>query len=636
MTLTFRKLRIRKLRIMLVLSFLSLFLLPHGSGAAESADEYVIEATRLRSPDELSISTHEQSVEQISGNLDLTPALKRLPGVLVRDRSGPGSLVSVIPAQAASSGESQVSIDEFPIPNPLGSGLNFSLIPSPLIDRLDARDAFSSSIDFKLDPRPAAGGRINLKTLDWSEASSGNAAYSLRGGILFGLNNTVQGNAAILGKTDSGSYTVGATALTTDGAFRYRDSVSQEIKSREGNDSTGGGLLAKKSWNLKSGKFTFLGLASHLDHSIAGSLDDPRKEHEKDDFHVLGVRFDSTQFFGRLVGTHSRTGISGLQVGAATSDRIYTGFAQLGLRSVLNQHVSLESVLDNEFNWYGTYDGQFHRDQAGLTFQLPFTFGMRDEFVLIPVVRQEVASQYSGARDFRFTALHSISQQTEVSAGFAYDHAYPSLVANTGYNSSYGLVRSNPDLGVERHRIFNISATQKFQKLHLWASFSEDVATNRSTFTVYNDGTSQFVSSPQVQTWSFTTDAQWFPCSLLSFRLGNTIQRSLEKVSHRDMPYKPRYLGLASMMITPFEKLQLSLDTNYLSRRRYSSPADSFHGEDYLKPVLTTSVRVDYRWAPKHAAMMRVSNLFDVSGLDAPGYPMAGRAFWLGYSYGVR
>src|SRR4051812_44086993 len=107
------------MRKCLVLSALGLSLFPVIAAAA--APEYTVvpeiqvRAKALRAFDEVSYLPYSVTIEQPASDVNLGETLAKLPGVLVRNTSGFGSLTTVITAGALGATGTAVSIDDIPV-----------------------------------------------------------------------------------------------------------------------------------------------------------------------------------------------------------------------------------------------------------------------------------------------------------------------------------------------------------------------------------------------------------------------------------------------------------------------------------------------------------------------------------------
>lgn len=297
--------------------------------------------------------------------------------------------------------------------------------------------------------------------------------------------------------------------------------------------------------------------------------------------------------------------------------------------------MALTGALDNEHTRLRTGNGRFFRNVTGATVRGEWSL-LDSRLVLAPVVRQELASQYSGARDYRLSALMLPLEDWQFLAGFAYDHAYPSVLAYTGYLSSFGLVRANKDLGVERHRLWNLSAVNEGRWHRGQLLLFADHISNRSGFEFYPDGSSRFVSTPSVRLWGATIDAMVTPLWWLAARASVTVQRAIDTHTGLELPYKPRYQALASLGVKPVKTVLATAELNYVGERRYSGVSDANRGDPRLAPWWPVTLRVDGQVARRWIAFAKVDNVLDRGGEDFPGYPLPGRTFTAGVSYGER
>ena len=609
------------------------FLLAGADAFAEDAlrlPELEVRAERVRLRDDVHSTSLGSRLLQPSGHVDLAPAMARLPGVTVRTASGPGSLVRAFTAQSLGAGDTGVAIEELPLINPLGTGINLSLLPGPLVEEMEARGAFSSAFLSGQDPRPAPGGRINYRLL--SPPKEGESP--LKATALYGEPRLGQGAAAYR----SSFVTAGATVFTTDGRFRYEDPRTHEAARRAHNDATGYGATARVRSEAGPWRLGALAVASHLDHTVSGSLTAPTRDHEKDDFQMFGADALGPRAFGRVALSHSRTGTRSDPAAFpnTTDDRAYTAFVQGGVTLLKHSSADVDFTMDNEHTRLRGNNGRFFRNIVGLTARGQIRPVPALPLTIAPVVRQDIASQFSGARDYRLAAQWEPLPAWEVSAGFAYDHAYPSITAHSGYGSAFGLVRGNPSLGVERHRLWTLGSSFTRTDGRVALTGFHDRISNRSAYEFYSDGTAQFVAVPQVTVQGVVLDVAATPAPWFSARSAVTIQQAVDARTGLEFPYKPRLQALGTIGVKPHQRVLLSLEQSYVGARRYSGTSAANRGDEWLNHWFPTAVRGDWQFRPGWVVFARVENLLERAGWDFPGYPLPGRQFYLGISTGEK
>ena len=190
-----------------------------GISVADSTDvempDIAVKAKALRLHDEVSYTPHSIVIEQPASDVYLGETLGKLPGVLVRNTSGFGSTTTVITSQALGSGGTAVSIDDIPVIETSGRGVNFSLFPSALISSIEHHSPFYPSMDPTADTLPAAGGRINLKTLKSPKPGE----TPLIGSVVVGAGKTIETTAGLRGGDEKHDWVAGISGYNTKGDY---------------------------------------------------------------------------------------------------------------------------------------------------------------------------------------------------------------------------------------------------------------------------------------------------------------------------------------------------------------------------------------------------------------------------------
>jgi outer membrane cobalamin receptor len=123
----------------------------------------------------------------------------------------------------------------------------------------------------------------------------------------------------------------------------------------------------------------------------------------------------------------------------------------------------------------------------------------------------------------------------------------------------------------------------------------------------------------------------WF-----SARSSVTVQQAVDESTHLEFPYKPRWSFLGTIGVKPRPHVLLSLEQSYVGERRFSGTSAANRGDERLKPWYPTALRADWQFGCGWTLFAREENLFERPGWDFPGYPMAGRQYFLGISAGER
>ena len=600
--------------------------------SVEVSPEILIQATSLKIHDEVSYTPHSVSIEQPASDVYLGETLSKLPGVLVRNVSGFGSTTTVITSQALGSGSTAVSIDDIPILDPSGRGVNFSIFPSSLIESIEHHSPFYPSMNPAADTLPAPGGRINLKTL--SAPRRGVTPWT--SAFLVGSGNTVEMTGSYRGGRDGREWLVGLSGFNTAGDFDYRDPRNGNADKRMNNNAAGGGALAKYGWRLASGgSVEVIDLLSHSDRTNPGSIDFPSRDHQKDMFNLLGLRYSNPKaisardgLFAKAAGAYTRTATRTaiLFPGQhdSTDSRGWAHYTQLGY-SRQDEHTRFTFAFDNQFDYVKKDEGTFNKDIFGVTATSTVEL---DKFKIIPLVRQDASNRYDSATDTSMSVVFSPNTYNDLTASYGLQHIYPSITAKSGFNNSGLVVLPNNNLNTQRDSITSLSFVRRQSAYTIYSSAFYDLVRDRATFSAVNParGEFQFVNSPSVSVMGYTLDGQLFPNSKISLRLSGTVQRAWDRETGHEMPYKPRFEGYGSVGYMILPTLGFTVQEQFVGKR-YTATS----GVAAMSPFVQTHVRLDANvW--RGVAFFKISNLFNDGAFENPGYPFPGRSYWVGYT----
>jgi outer membrane cobalamin receptor len=604
------------------------------AGEPEMADVSVREE-RIHAHDEVSYSPHRIAIERPAADASLGDTLAKLPGVLVRQTSGFGSATTVIAPQALGSGGTAVTIDGIPVVESSGRGVNFSLIPTQLIGAVEHESAFYRAVDPVAAGPAGAAGTINLRTLETQDDLPASKRWA--GAVTLGTGNTLEASGAYRGGTRERDWVAGATGFNTRGDFRFTDASSGGITNRANNDAAAAGALAKHRWRYKDGaSVELIDLFSNSDRTNPGPLSDPSRQHQKDTFNWLGARAAAPRLlssrdgaFAAVAGTYSRTGTrgpsSGLGDPAETTDsRSLGGYVQAGYTRQ-DERSSLSFSVDNRADHLQKDEGLFTRDVLGLNATLAVELG---QFRLVPLTRFDSSATLPSAGDGALALIYMPDTRTDLALSYGLTHAYPSITSISGFTNGGFTVLANPDLQVERDSIVALGATRKESAYTLYAGAFYDLIRNRATFSSLSPTTARFVNSSEVSVWGGTLDAQAFPSEPVSLRASLSLMHAWDRATGHEMPYKPRFEGVASASYALAKGAAVTLQEQWVSKRFVSTT-----GVDAVSPFARTILRFDISVA-QGIAFFKIDNLFDAGGFENPGFPYPGRSFWVGYVLG--
>ena len=620
----------KKNKLLLVVGFLSIFEVVRAEPPTElAAPEISIKAKSLKLHDEITYTPHSVSIEQPASDVHLGETLSKLPGVLVRNVSGFGSTTTVITSQALGSGGTAVSVDDIPILDPSGRGVNFSIFPSSLIESIEHHSPFYPSMNPAADTLPAAGGRINLKTL--SSPRRGVSPWS--SSVLVGSGNTVEMTGSYRGGSENREWLLGISGFNTAGDFHYRDPRNDSSENRMNNNAAGAGALAKYGWRLEGGgSVEMIDLFSHGDRTNPGSIDSPERDHQKDMFNLLGFRYTNPKaisprdgLFAKAAGAYTRTATrtAVLFPGQAdsTDSRGWAHYTQFGYNRQ-DEHTKFTLAFDNQFDYVKKDEGKFNKDIFGVTATSAIELG---QFKLVPLVRQNASNRYDSVTDASMSVVFSPDTDNDITASYGLQHTYPSISAKSGFNIGGLVVLPNNNLNTQRDSITSLSYIRRASNYTIYSAAFYDLIHDRATFSRVGFN-NQFVNSPSVSMLGYTLDGQVFATSKLSLRLSGTLQRAWDRETSHEMSYKPRFEGYGSVSYMILPTLGFTVQEQFVGKRFTSTT-----GVDAMSPFTQTHVRLDANvW--RGVAFFKVSNLFDDGAFENPGYPFPGRSYWVGYT----
>lgn len=227
----------------------------------EDAEVVEIRAERVPEVSNLpsSLVTVVEAEDMGPGMVTTSMMAKAAPAARVREFGGPGQQVTV-GLRGAAPHQTRVQIDGVPLPDPIGTGVDLSFIPSAFVERMEVlRGAASVQAG-----SGALGGVVNLITP--TEKTEG-----FFGRLGAGSYNTWNGSAGTAFESGRSRFLLVASGLNTSGDFEYLDNrqtehnpYDDEWRVRENNDVLRGGFLFKGSTRLGEG------IELRLTHQIVG------------------------------------------------------------------------------------------------------------------------------------------------------------------------------------------------------------------------------------------------------------------------------------------------------------------------------------------------------------------------------
>ena len=238
--------------IFLPLVLIAATVIPSPVSAGEEEDAEVVEIRAERVPEvsncPSSLVTVVEAEDLGHGVVTTSDMVRAAPAVRIREHGGLGQFTTV-GIRGAAPHQTLVTLDGVVLADPLGTGVDLSLVPSTFLDRLEVLRGPASA----LYGSGALGGVVNLVTREmegrhyWTRLSGGSfGSWLLNAGGTFSV-----GSARFLA--------VGS-GLSTQGDFSFIDNQQTEynpsddrLAIRKNNQAHRGGLLLKADWRLPSG-----------------------------------------------------------------------------------------------------------------------------------------------------------------------------------------------------------------------------------------------------------------------------------------------------------------------------------------------------------------------------------------------
>ncbi|GEM_PF-1566094 len=640
----FRAVFFRGLVLASFLVFLSvLSVVASANEGVATVGDVLVERDRPRFNDQIAHDPSKIRLERPNLDAELRETVGKLPLLTSGSRSGFGSASSVITATGLSSAATAVSIDGVPIVDPNGVGFNFSLVPSALVESVEYWLPHHQALDPASQTLASTSGRMNLRT---------KASRRLRN--RFGSTFTVGSYQSILGSavyervTNSDSAAFAITGHNTKGDYEYKNDRNGSRERRANNSSAGGGALARWSRVFDrdgaSGVDVF-GLASGNARTNPGSLEAPGRDRQEDLFSVIGASARNPEFFNKssgasvaLAGSLSKVAIKNPPL---YENRTFGGFAKVAvekrLRGATGKGADLHFAVDDHVDYVRADSGRLNRNILGLAAAVPVH--LTSEITFAPWVRQELANRMPSTRDAIAAMTWSLGRDNHFTASYGYLHAYPTITQIAGEHTPFGEVLPNNSLKLERSGVWTAMFTHESERVQFLSLVQHARIRNRISFESVFNGTSfrsQYVNAADAFVTAWSNDLQWNVVSFIGLRAAGTVSRSFDFQTRRDLAYKPRVIGLGSVVcdlgafaraLTLLPKarsgfLFLSLEESVWGKRWTGRT-----GVDTISPIAQTHVRLALQSGPLEMAV-RAANIFEESGFDHPGYPIAGRSYW--------
>ncbi len=527
----------------------------------------------------------------------------RLPGVAVRQYAGPGSATTASAPGMIRAGDTEIAVEGIPLPDPLGTGVDFSLFPSAVLQAVES-----------------GRGQIGLRLLSlegpvtarpWSFAMSAGAGPS--GAASFGYRS-------LAGPTRWGAV---VTAHGTDGRYRFKHPDTGIIGYREKNDSRGTSALTQQQGRFgREGQWQAFQLVSAVRRTKPGMLSFPDGEAETDFNALAGARAHDPTFFGAHLGGTAAASISWATYPDTRVRGLY-GLTQVHHGETASRAGRVTFGLEDRYADLKQFSERTSRNRFAATVA---TEKMLGDFRLVPETRFEHATAFGWSADGSLRAGYRLGKDHELSLQYGYLHAYPDLPYVTGFASSDFTIVSNPNLKVERSHWLSLEHELRFWEITIHGTGYFRRVRNRAVLEPLDGdwSRSQARNVSQAYLTGWMQELTWNPAS--SWRVQSWVQltKSHDFATSLALPYQPWLRASMSVGWRPTRTLELTVEERFTGRSS-ANQAGTRQVGGYAETDIAAAMKLRHG-----TAWLRLTNLFEASGYVTDGYPLLGRGIWLG------
>ncbi len=597
------------------------------SAFAENLGTIIVESSSVFENESTSYEAHRIIRPVSKMDRDLSESVKKISGTQVKSNSGVGSLTTIVSPDALNASSTQLSIDEIPIPDPSGLGINLSLIPAGVSKSVELRSVFYiTDSPFSVQSR-SHGSRLNMNTQGLAVGSNPN---SLSGNIRYGSAQTLHASTVYEGGNENTDYLFGVNWSSTKGNFQYRVPETGDSKIRENNDSAGASILAKLRHKTSStGKVESIALLSKLDRTNPGPISFSTRDHERDQFQLLGASFSDPKLFSENTGVTSMVSGSINRVQNMISDQIRTDAHTSGIYAMAGMNTNLNNSkydfsVDENIEKMNDGTGREQRSTFGINAQSKYEFNETKAF---PRLRLENTNGFGNIFDgFLVIEIpHIINEKLTNTLGYGYHHQLPPIMALTGYNAGGILVYPNHNIKVERDSTFELNSILGIENFTFSNRVFYNFIQDRAVYNSISFISARYESVPRASIFGDSLGVHYDFSENISVDHSLTLLRAWDRMSGREFPYKSRLSHYSNLTVKLTKKVSGTIEESWVGKRLINM-TDS----QSISPMFQTNLKLNWNLAKNSNLCFSIRNLLNEGDYVSAGYPAEGRSYDLG------
>ena len=560
--------------------------------------EVVVTASRLEeplrySPDSVTVVTEEEI--QKKGRKTVIDVLRDVPGVSIAQYGQFGGSTSIY-LRGTNNAHTLIMIDGVRVGDPMATDgkMSISDLSTDNIERIEVVRG-AQSVLYGSD---AIGGVINIIT----KKGKGKPEFYLSGEG--GSFETFRERLGVSGSNEKVSYSASVLRLDTKGVSKADKDLGNTEKDPYETTNISARLDATISETVRAG-FSVRHAESSMDYDNWIPAD--ANNVQDTDITSVSTNFDQDLFgWWQHVIKLGTTGTKREYTANGAFDETYKGRTNLAswqhnffikdMDTITAGFDYQEESGDLQSVWGGDIPekkvdtkGFFIQNKLTPFKGLSFTLGARHD-----------KHQTFGGEDTYKVALAYLYEETGTKIRGSYGTGFhaPSLYQ---LYSSYG----DPNLKPEESKGYDMGVDQEFfgRKVLLSVTYfhtgiRELIGFNLDTYKYYN--------IDEVKTNGWETSVSFKPLDWLSLDASYAYTEAKDDTTDRDLMYRPKHTGGASLNIRPLKKLNVNLNVQYVGKR-YRNTANTLEMPDYTLVNLAAS----YEATKRLQVFGRVDNLTD-------------------------